>query len=180
MEPIIILCGLRGSGKSTLGRLLAVRLGCSFVDLDDRVRAALHAPHIATAFRQAGEAAFRAAECKALAETLGELGRGGSRAVLALGGGTPTHAASRELLEAARERGEARVILLDAAPAVLGARVAASPGDRPLLAGTNFAEEAKLLSERRLPAYRKLSHAVVRTDVPTDEALRCLESAAGK
>lgn len=156
-----------------------MRLGCSFVDLDDRVRAALRAPHIATAFRQAGEAAFREAECKALGETLGELKRSEARAVLALGGGTPTHLPSRELLEAARARGEVKMILLDAAPAVLGARVAASPGDRPLLAGANFAEEAKLLCERRLPGYRQLSDAVVRTDVATEEALRDLERASG-
>lgn len=99
-------------------------------------------------------------------------------AVLALGGGTPTHAASRCLLEAARVHGRVRIILLDAEPAVLGARVTAAPGDRPLLVGASFPEEAAILSERRLPLYRTLAERTVRTDRPTAETLAELAHAA--
>lgn len=175
MTPIIVLFGLRGSGKSTLGRVLAVRLGCHFTDLDDRVRSRLGAATIAEAFRGAGEPAFREAE---FAELKAYLAGTRGPAVLALGGGTPTHAASRALLEQARAEGRARLVLLDAAPAVLGARVSAAPGDRPLLVGASFLEEAAILHERRMPIYRALADAMVRTDGPTPDVAEALVTAA--
>ncbi len=177
MNDIIVLCGLRGSGKTTLGRLLSIRLGRPFVDLDERVRTRLGQPDIAAAFRSAGEPAFRTAECAELQRVLTDAAAG-APCVLALGGGTPTHAPSRELLQAAASAGTARIVLLEAAPAVLGARVSAAPLDRPLLAGASFAEEARILSERRLPLYRQLAAATVRTDQPAEQALDALVAAS--
>lgn len=176
VPPILVLFGLRGSGKTTLGRLLSMRLGCPFIDLDERVRLRLGGANLASAFRAAGEPAFRAAECAELDAVLqSETGR----AVLALGGGTPTHAPSRDVLTAAQHDKRVRLVLLEAAPAVLGARVSAAPGDRPLLAGATFVEEANVLSERRLPTYRALAEHTVRTDQPTAQALAELEAVAG-
>jgi shikimate kinase len=97
--------------------------------------------------------------------------------VIALGGGTPTAPGARELLERARAEGRVRVVLLEAPPAVLGARLAIAPGDRPLLMGANFAEEAALLADRRMPLYRTLADAVVSTSAGTAESLAALERA---
>ena len=69
-------------------------------------------------------------------------------------------------------------MLLEAPAAVLGARLAVAPGDRPLLMGADFAEEAMLLAERRMPAYRALAQATVMTARPTADSLAELERVA--
>ena len=171
-----VLIGLRGSGKTTLGRLLAARRAVPFVDLDDRTVAAAGHASVGAMFRAVGEPAFRRAECAALEAALERDAAAGS--VIALGGGTPTAPGARALLEAARDAGRIRIVLLEAPPAVLGARLAVAPGDRPLLMGADFAEEAALLAERRMPAYRALAQATVMTVGPTDASLAELERVA--
>jgi len=175
-HPAIVLIGLRGSGKTTLGTLLAARLGSRFIDLDNRTIARSGHPSVSAMFRAVGEPAFRAAECAALQDVLATDARHG--AVIALGGGTPTAPGARALLETARANGSIRIVLLEAPPAVLGARLSVAPGDRPLLMGTNFTEEAALLGERRLPAYRALADSTVTTGGTTAESLDALAAAA--
>jgi shikimate kinase len=94
MNRTIYLVGFMGSGKSTVGRRLAERLGMAFVDLDDDIEAAA-GRRIADMFTQVGEAAFRDAEHAALAARVGQ------PVVLALGGGAFTFARNRELLAGA-------------------------------------------------------------------------------
>jgi shikimate kinase len=174
-RPAAVLIGLRGSGKTTLGRLLAARRSVAFVDLDDRTVASSGHPSVSAMFRALGEPAFREAERAALEHALAHEAPAGS--VIALGGGTPTAPGARELLGRARAEGRVRVVLLEAPPAVLGARLAIAPGDRPLLMGANFAEEAALLADRRMPLYRTLADAVVSTSAGTAESLAALERA---
>jgi shikimate kinase len=171
-----VLIGLRGSGKTTLGRLLAARRAVPFVDLDDRTLALGGHASVSAMFRDVGEPAFRAAERAALEAAL-ELDAAAGSAI-ALGGGTPTAPGARAMLEAARDAGRIRIVLLEAPPAVLGARLAVAPGDRPLLMGADFAEEAALLAERRMPAYRALAQATVDTACPTAHSLAALERVA--
>ena len=172
-RPATVLIGLRGSGKTTLGRLLAARRAVPFIDLDERTIAGSGHASVSAMFRAEGEHAFRAAESRALASLLSDPSAAGS--VIALGGGTPTAPGARALLEAARASGTVKVVLLDAPPAVLGARLSVSPGDRPLLMGANFAEEAELLGGRRLPGYRELADAVVPTGGGVEAALAQLQ-----
>ncbi len=174
-RPAAVLIGLRGSGKTTLGRLLAARRKVAFVDLDDRTVSASGHPSVSAMFRALGEPAFRAAERAALEHALAHDAAAG--AVIALGGGTPTAPGARELIERARAEGRIRVVLLEAPPAVLGARLSVSPGDRPLLMGANFAEEAAMLAERRMPLYRALADAAVSTAAGTSDALSAIERA---
>jgi shikimate kinase len=98
----IVLLGLRGSGKSTIGALLAERLGREFIDLDDRtldlLRAERGAQTIAEVFEQHGEDAFRDAEARALRAAFERSDPGAI--VLALGGGTPTAAGAVPILRA--------------------------------------------------------------------------------
>ena len=174
-RPAAVLIGLRGSGKTTLGRLLAARRSVEFVDLDDRTVASSGHSSVSALFRALGEPAFREAERAALERALAHDAPSG--AVIALGGGTPTAPGARELLERARAEGRIRVVLLEAPPAVLGARLSIAPGDRPLLMGANFAEEAALLADRRMPLYRTLADAVVSTASGTADGLAALERA---
>src|SRR5688500_5217610 len=81
----LFLTGFMGAGKTTVGELLAARLGVPFVDLDDVVAAAAGAP-VREIFAARGEAEFRRLESEALATVLDR------DAVIATGGGTPCHA----------------------------------------------------------------------------------------
>ncbi len=119
----VVLVGLSGSGKSTVGPLLARRLGRPFVDTDALVVRETGQP-IPRIFAEQGEAAFRDLERVAVRRAID-----GPPAVIATGGGAPTIGATRELLW----RGNL-VVWLDAPVEVLAARVGAAGAGRPLLA----------------------------------------------
>lgn len=148
----IILLGLRASGKTTLGPPLAARLGCPFTDLDDRTLALLHCATASEAFRTHGEPAFRAAEVRALRETLSH-----PRQVIALGGGTPTAPGAADLLRDAARAG-AVLIYLHAPPAALRDRLRGTDmANRPGLLGTDPLAEIEALYAARDPLYRALA-----------------------
>jgi len=90
-------CGLHASGKSTVGRLLAQRLGWSFVDTDDEIEAA-EGTAIAEIFETCGEAEFRRIETAIIHRHVHRIGQG-KPAVVALGGGAFAEPANRALLE---------------------------------------------------------------------------------
>lgn len=155
----LILIGMRGSGKTTVGGLLAARLGRPFVDLDDVVAKALDAPTPGEAWRVRGEAAFRSAEVIALRSALRVSGR-----VLSLGGGTPTAPGAGELLEGERVSGRARIVYLAADPAVLRHRLAGTDlASRPSLTGAGVLDEIEAIHAARDGLYRSLADAVIET-----------------
>lgn len=174
----LILIGLRGSGKSTLARLLGEQLGTRAIDLDDRTAALLHAPSPGDAFRKAGQAAFRAAEARALSTALAENPR-----VLALGGGTPTApgAADQLRLWAAAVPGLRKIVYLAASPQTLAARLAdTDPASRPaLLGGADPLAEIAAVHAIREPLYRALATDVLDADRLTHaQALAALSALA--
>lgn len=164
-----MLIGLRASGKTTVGALLARDLGLPFVDLDALTLEALNAARagaapsatIADAWRRWGEPAFRHAESVALERALRE-----PRAVVALGGGTPTAPGAADALRAARRSGGALICYLRAEPSVLRARlsravVAGADAQRPSLTGAGAIEEVDAVFAARDPLYRALADAIV-------------------
>ncbi len=140
-----------GSGKTTIGTLLARQLAWRFVDLDDRIEATagLRIPEI---FERLGEAAFRQIEADQLRAALGRALEHKESMVLALGGGTYAQAGAPEFLRAAG----VPVIWLDATPDVLLARCMTMSG-RPL-----FRDEPsfRALYAQRLPSYQQADHRV--------------------
>lgn len=161
----LVLLGLRASGKSTLGALLAADLARPFIDLDDRTATLLGSASAGDAFRAVGEAAFRAAESKALAEALA-----GPPLVLALGGGTPTAPGAEELLRAARADFSAFVVFLDPPNASMAERLERNAGNRPSLTGRGVIEEIDEIAARRRPIYAALADCVVRGAPSISEA----------
>lgn len=167
--------GYRGSGKSSVGRALADRLGWRFVDLDDAVRERFGGATIATIWAEHGEPAFRAAESDAAVERLGEAGL-----VLALGGGTPMQPGAAGAIRAS----PALKVYLHAPAEVLHDRIhadAASASERPALtaSGGDLAEVRRVLAERE-PRYRALADVVVDTaDATTDELVERLAARVG-
>ena len=133
----IVLTGFMGTGKSTIGRLLAQRLGLDFVDTDELIEAR-HGP-IPGIFAAHGEDCFRSLE-RRLAEELGSR----TGLVVATGGRFMLDPANR----AAMEPG-ARVFCLEADVDEILRRVLAHGVDRPLLEGPDPAARiAELLDER--------------------------------
>ncbi len=162
LEPhtILILIGLRGSGKSSIARLLAQRLHRTVADLDDRVAAMLKVEHAGDAISKYGEPAFRRSELGALEVALKEPG-----IVLALGGGTPTAPGVEEMLNGARRQGAAKVVYLRATEATLRTRLAgAANTHRPSLTGQGVLDEIGVLLNLRDTLYKTLADVVVRVD----------------
>lgn len=155
-QPMVVLMGLRASGKSTvashLARALAGPAGRA-VDLDDVTAAMLQTPTSADAVRTLGWPKFRAGEFTALLDALAK-----PYAVLALGGGTPTYGPSREALENAKRAGSIVLVYLHAKPAVLQQRLAATDlATRPSLTGQGVLEEIEQVYADRDRLYRTLA-----------------------
>jgi shikimate kinase len=159
----IVLTGFMGAGKSTVGRLLARRLGWPFRDID-AVLTAEHRLTVAEIFARHGEDHFRALEAEAIVRTLQEDG-----VVIALGGGAIETPAVRSIVfaDAADPRQQTLTIYLEAPLPELLARCSKPGGERPLLAATESLE-ARLA--RRLPHYQR-AHLTVRTSGSTPEAV---------
>ena len=152
----IVLTGFMGSGKSTVGPLLAGRLGWRFVDADD-VIAAEAGCSIPEIFNREGETAFRERERAAIARMAGESAR-----VLALGGGAIENEATRSLLLGAPET---LLVHLDVELATTLARCRGTEHLRPILAdGPNLEDRYR----RRLPLYRA-AHLSIAVDALTPE-----------
>jgi shikimate kinase len=131
----IILTGFMGTGKTTVGQILAAELQRPFVDIDEVIRAR-EGRDISAIFAAEGEAYFRSLERRMLAATLLSGGQ-----VIATGGGAVLH--SRDLLEAG-----GILLCLTASPGELAGRLRAE-GGRPLLAGDPEGRIAALLAERQ-------------------------------
>ncbi|MZD03824.1 AAA family ATPase [Streptomyces sp. SID5785] len=153
--PQIVLVGPMGVGKSTVGGLLAERLGCTYRDTDEDIVTA-QGRAISDIFVDEGEGHFRALEKAAVAEALAA-----HDGVLALGGGAVLDAGTRELLA-----GRSVVYLsMDVEEAVrrTGLNVA-----RPLLA-VNPRKQWRELMEARRHLYTEVARVVVATDGRTPD-----------
>ena len=151
-ERHLVLVGLMGAGKTTVGRRCAKRLGRPFVDTDDLV-VTLAAMPFDQIWREGGEARFRELERQAVLDVCASP----EPLVIACGGGTVVDAENRRRL---RETGV--VVWLRAPTAVLAARVGTG-ATRPLLAGDPEGALARL-AETRADAYAAAADAVVDTD----------------
>ena len=164
----IVLTGFMGAGKSTVGRLLAARIGWNFLDLDQHLeeRAGATVPQI---FDLHGEEHFRRLESSALASAL----RLGST-VVALGGGAPESLTNRLLLE---QTPGTLTVFLDAPFTVLFDRCMLQEIARPVLADP---ASAQLRFTQRHPLYRRLARLTVSTDrlTPAETVPSLLDSIA--
>ena len=176
----VVLIGLRGAGKTSLGRRLAETLGLRFEDLDDLALADCAEASIAKVFSSRGESAWRTAEAHAFSSAL-------SRGVeiLALGGGAPMTDAIRDRLQAGREAGTLTVIWLDAPDAILAERIGAHDDARPALLSDEDGQEAtpeqetSALRERRAPVFAALADTLIDTTAAPSSVLEDLVKAAG-
>ncbi len=163
----LILIGLRGSGKSTLGRRVAQMLGRPFADLDDDTALLLGARTAGEAFKQHGEQAFRNTEAMQLPGLLS-----GTGVVHALGGGTPTAPGAERMLRLARDGGQAVIIYLRASPAILRARLAATDiTTRPSLTDAGTLDEIEQIFHARDALYQRVATHVIEVGTRTADDL---------
>lgn len=156
----ILLIGLRGSGKSTLGPVLAERIGYSFTDLDDLVARSMGCATPGEAFEKHGQGAFRQMEGRVLVDLIKP-----DNQVVALGGGTPTGMLALETIRRHKEQGKVRVIYLRGTAATLRERLARTDlTGRPSLTGVDPLAEIETVLERRDPLYADLADAIVVID----------------
>lgn len=147
----IVLTGFMGSGKSTVGPILANRLGWRFIDADDVIEAET-GMQITEFFRRHGEAEFRAREHATIGRLAGE-----DALVLGLGGGAIETATTRELL---LNSPGTLLVHLEVRLETTLARCRGTEHTRPVLA-----DQANLTAryERRLPLYR-MAHVSIHAD----------------
>lgn len=155
MAPRVVLTGPMGVGKSTVGRLVAARLGVTYRDTDEDIVAG-QGRAISDIFIEDGEERFRAIEAEAVRAALAE-----HEGVLALGGGAILDPATRELLAGLP------VVFLDVSAAEAVRRLHLDV-PRPLLVG-NPRQRWRELMEARRPLYTQVARAVVLTDGQTPE-----------
>ncbi|WP_246136582.1 shikimate kinase [Leekyejoonella antrihumi] len=148
MSPRVILIGPPGAGKSTVGAMVADRLGLPFVDTDALI-VQEQQRSVSDIFVVDGEETFRRLEADAARRSLD------AETVLALGGGAPIQDAVAELLAGHR------VLFLDVAIADASGRIGFDQS-RPLLAVNPRATWSRMMTQRR-PAYERLATWVVDT-----------------
>ncbi|MYW95485.1 shikimate kinase [Amycolatopsis rubida] len=156
VSPRAVVIGPPGSGKSTVGPLLAAALGVSFRDTDDDI-VARAGRAISDIFADDGEPAFRAIEEEAVAIALAE-----HDGVLSLGGGAPLTPGTRARLQ------DHAVVFLNVGLAA-GVQRTGMSSARPLLAGINPRATFKALLDQRLPVYREVATVEIETDKRTPE-----------
>ncbi|CAN5437453.1 bifunctional shikimate kinase/3-dehydroquinate synthase [soil metagenome] len=160
----IILTGFMGTGKSTVGRLLAAHLHRPFVDMDDQL-VAHFGQSIATVFAEQGEAIFRAAEQQLCLKLAAQQGL-----VISTGGGALVAPTNRHALAQT-----GTLICLTATVAEIVRRID-SANDRPMLAGEQIDRQQRirnLLYERR-HAYAAIPHQVDTTGHTPEQIVQCV------
>ena len=157
---IVYLVGMPGSGKSTVGPMLAERLGVPFVELDAEIERT-DGRSVREIFEQDGETRFRELEAAALTKAAAR-----DPCVVSCGGGVVLEPANRVTL-----RATGVVVFLDVPLDVLKGRVAPAE-DRPLVRHSGDLE--RLLAERE-PLYREFAAHVVNGAPPAEEVAEAIQ-----
>ena len=159
MAPRVILIGPMGSGKTTIGSLLAEKLGLSFRDTDQLIEEQ-EGKTVSQIFLDQGEDAFRAIEKRVLREELLTDGT-----VLSLGGGAPISIDAQSALRAIASH----IIFLDISLSTVAPRIGFNR-DRPLLLN-NPRGQWQTLMEARRPIYEAIADATINVDDKSEEEI---------
>ncbi len=167
-ERPIVLVGMMGAGKTTVGRRLAARLGLPFTDSDSEIETAagMTIPEI---FSTRGEDEFRAGEARVIARLMREEG-----GVIATGGGAFINGETRSLIKRSGIS-----VWIKAEFDILFARVSKRP-TRPLLQTTDPKQTLRDLIEKRYPVYGQADITIISRDVPHDVVVNDIVAALDK
>jgi shikimate kinase len=160
----VVLTGFMGTGKSTVGRLLAALLGYAFVDTDELI-VARDGRSIADIFREDGQTVFRRWEAVVARELAGQSGL-----VIATGGRLMLDEANAAALGA-----NGRVFCLTAAPETILTRLHNDNGRRPLLDVPNPAQQIERLLKERREKYGRFTQITTDDKAPAQIAAEILQ-----
>src|SRR6195952_2694687 len=164
----LVLVGMMGAGKSTVGRRLAMRLGLPFVDADTEIEAAA-GRSISDIFEVHGEPYFRDGEARVISRLLEGVSK-----VLATGGGAFMREETRKRID-----DKAGSIWLKADADIIMRRVKRRP-DRPLLRTPDPAATIERLIAERDPVYQRADLTIASRDVPHDKIVdECVDALHG-
>lgn len=168
MSPKVVLVGAPGSGKTTIGKLLAKKLAVQFIDTDEQIEKAA-GKTISAIFVEDGEAAFRELEAQQVAEAIKE-----ASGVVSLGGGAILNSQTRALLK------NAPTLWLEVSQQAAAARVGLAQA-RPVLVGNVRSKLVQLLQERT-PLYQEVAAFKIDTSDKSEDqvlamALQWIQSA---
>jgi shikimate kinase len=165
----LVLIGMMGAGKSSIGRRIANKLNLPFVDADSEIEAAHAGMTIPEIFAKYGESYFRDGEARVIARLLE-----GGPSVLATGGGAFMREETRQRI---RDKGISMWLRAD--PDVIMRRVRRR-SDRPLLQTDDPAATIQRLVDERYPVYAQADMTVLSRDIPheriVDECLQMLRA----
>ena len=165
-KKIIVLVGIMGAGKSTVGKILADRLGMQFIDADQEIEHAAGCT-ITDFFEKYGEVEFRKGEERVISRILA-----GEPCILATGGGAFMSEATRLLIKKM-----ARSVWLRVSFEVLAKRLE-KRSDRPLLQTTDPQQTLKALIKKRYPIYNDADFIVDAendgVDITVSKVIECL------
>lgn len=167
MSDHIILVGLPGAGKTTVGKLLAVEAGRPFLDFDEEIERRTGLT-VADFFAQRGEAEFRELEAQLTHEL-----RGAPAHVLAPGGGWMAVAGLESVL-----RPPATIVYLELSPEAALLRLGSGVAARPLLRGDSPLAELQRLFARRHPIYGSADLVLNVEHIDTQEVMKLLRHLA--
>lgn len=169
--PNLVLIGYRGSGKTTVGRAAADRLGFRLVDTDSLIVSEAGIP-IATIFEQEGESGFRDREARVVSAVME-----GEEQVVSMGGGAVLRDAN-----AACMRARGFVVWLTAPIELLWRRIqadAATAANRPALTSLQGIEEVRAVLAARTPRYRAAAHVEVDASAELESVVDAVLAAYG-
>ncbi len=157
----IILIGYMGAGKTTLGKVLAQKMGLTFYDLDEYIEDRFHRT-IPQIFAESGESGFRDLERRMLHE-VAEF----EDVIISCGGGTPCFFDNMDYMNTCGE-----TVFLNASPEALKAHLLMGKTQRPLIQGKSPEELLDFIKDslqKRLPYYKKAKHTLSIDVINTNE-----------
>ena len=167
----VVLIGARGSGKSTVGRLLAEALELEFIDLDDRALALCDESSVRAVFERRGELAWRVAEAAALTEAFKS-----KRVVIATGGGAACIDPPQRVLRDAAAAGMLAIVWLRCDGQTMQDRLAKDVGDRPSLTRGDPVDEAIEIAVSRASAYEAVATHTVDAAVLPEQVVERIQA----
>lgn len=156
----ICLIGFMGSGKSTIGKILAEKLKIPFIDQDEEIEKN-EKRKISEIFEKAGEDYFREIESRSLLQALSE-----KPVVVALGGGVIEREDNRKVLQK-----DCTVVYLTASIQTIISRIESEIEKRPKISKTDTAKDINALLLGRLKHYESVSNITIKTDNMTPEEI---------
>lgn len=172
---IIVLCGTKASGKTSIGRELARLLSASFYDTDEQIQSKYSSKlNVREIFKELGDAGFRSLEAEVMNELLFKVDAESSQSVIALGGGACEAESFASFVHRLKQK-NGTLIFVSTCVEILLQRIRESGTIPATVDGTNFEESFRAQTERRTQIYRSLADFTVNRELSPNAVAKEIE-----